>query len=157
LTFRTIQRRWPGPGEIELRVRAVGLNFKDVLKAMGMLSSRITEGTASGELLGLECSATVERLGEGVTDLRQGDTVLSFAPGCFATYVTVKREDLFPAWPGATHEELATVLVTFVTAYYGLHEIARLEKGENVLIHAASGGVGLAALQVARWKGATVF
>jgi myxalamid-type polyketide synthase MxaB len=157
LVFRPSQRRAPAPGEVEVRVEAVGLNFKDVLKAMGLLSARITEDTHSGDRLGLECAATVLGVGDGITDLRPGDTVLAFVPGCFTTHLTLRRDEVFPGWPGATHEELATVLVTFLTAYYGLHEIARLEKGESVLIHAASGGVGLAAIQVARWKGATIF
>jgi acyl transferase domain-containing protein/Zn-dependent alcohol dehydrogenase/short-subunit dehydrogenase/acyl carrier protein len=157
LQFRCEQRRPPARGEVTIRVRAAGLNFKDVLKAMGVLSERIVEGTLSGEALGLECAGVIAEVGEGVEGLKVGDEVVACAPGCFRTLLTVPASLVFPKLPGLTFEQEAALPVVFLTAYYALHEIARLEQGERVLIHAATGGVGLAAIQVARSLGAEIY
>src|SRR5262249_35436791 len=136
--------------EVTVRVHSVGLNFKDVLKVMGILSERIVSGTMSGETLGLECSGTVVAVGATVTHLKPGDDVVACAPGCFRTHLTVPARLVFPKIAAMSFEQEAALPVVFLTAYYGLCEIGRLRKGERVLIHAATGGVGLAAIQVAR-------
>jgi acyl transferase domain-containing protein/acyl carrier protein/short-subunit dehydrogenase len=157
LRFRECRRRKPGAGEVEIRVRAAGLNFKDILKGMGVLSERVSEGTMSGESLGAECSGTVAQVGEGVEHPKVGEDVIAWAHGCFGTFVTAPATQVLPKLPALTFEQAAAVPLAFLTAYYALHEVARLERGERVLIHAATGGVGLAAIQVARRAGADIF
>jgi acyl transferase domain-containing protein/acyl carrier protein len=152
LHLQACARPTPGPGQVLLEVEACGLNFMNVLSAMGLCP-----GYAGGVgPLGLECAGRVVALGDGVSDLRPGDTVMGMAYNSMGSHALADARllaDRPRAWSAA---EAATVPVAFLTAYYALHELARLEAGERVLIHSATGGVGLAALQVARWRGAEV-
>jgi acyl transferase domain-containing protein/acyl carrier protein len=157
LRFRRNPAREPGPGEVTVRVRAAGLNFKDVLKAMGVLSERIVDGTMSGQMLGLECAGTIARVGPGVERFRVGDDVVACAADCFRSHLTLSSDMVFAKIPGLSFAEEAALPVVFLTAHYSLNVIGRLQRGERVLIHAGTGGVGLAALQVARRAGAEVF
>jgi NADPH:quinone reductase-like Zn-dependent oxidoreductase/malonyl CoA-acyl carrier protein transacylase len=143
-------RRAPGRGEIEIRVRAAGLNFKDVLNALG---------TYPGEPgpLGLECAGTVSAVGEGVDDFAVGDEVIAIAPGCFGTFAVTPAALAAPAPAGFTSEAAGSSPAAFVTAYHALHELACVKGSDRVLIHAAAGGVGMAAMQIALRAGAEVF
>ncbi|KQT68982.1 MULTISPECIES: type I polyketide synthase [unclassified Aureimonas] len=156
LHLREIERRTPGEGEIEIAIRAAGLNFRDVLYAMGMLPEEAVEKGFSGPTIGMECAGEVLRVGPGVTALKPGDRVIAFASSCFASHVTTKADcaALLPA--DIPFEAAATIPTAFVTAWYALDHLARLEPGETVLIHGAAGGVGLAALQIAKLRGAVV-
>jgi acyl transferase domain-containing protein/NADPH:quinone reductase-like Zn-dependent oxidoreductase/acyl carrier protein len=145
----------PGEGEVEIAVEAAGLNFLDVLRAMGIHEA------LSGSRFGGECAGTVLRVGRGVTRFRPGDAVLaisaSFRTGMIATRVRLP-ESLVVAKPEhLSFTQAAGIPCVFLTAWYGLVKLARLQKGERVLIHAAAGGVGLAAIQVAQWIGAEIF
>ncbi|MCE9543408.1 MAG: SDR family NAD(P)-dependent oxidoreductase [Verrucomicrobia bacterium] len=153
LSFVSTVRRAPCDGEIEVEVRAAGLNFRDVMKALGIYPVE----DDSDLLLGDECSGRVVALGRGVTHLNEGDEVLLLAPGSFARYLTVNSALAFRKPPFLSMEEAATLPVAFLTAKYALEYLARVSPGEKVLIHAAAGGVGLAALQVALRAGAVVF
>ncbi|MBL8164704.1 MAG: SDR family NAD(P)-dependent oxidoreductase, partial [Anaerolineae bacterium] len=150
LRVAPLERRTPGAGEVEVRVLATGLNFKDVLNALGMYP-----GDAGP--LGGECAGIVTAVGAGVEHLRVGDRVLALASGCFASHVTAPAALTMPLVPGLTMDEAAGFAIPFVTAYYALHYIGRMQAGERVLIHAAAGGVGLAAVQLARQAGVEVF
>ena len=160
LTLVSIRRQSPGPGEVEIRVRATGLNFRDVLNALGMLKQYMAEiGLAGTEVpFGGECSGEVVALGEGVTDLAIGDEVIAaLAIGSLGSYTTVPANLVVPKPDTLSFEEAATVSTAFLTAYYGLCQLAQLQPGERVLIHAAAGGVGQAAVQIAQWRGAEVY
>ncbi len=157
LTLRRLERRAPAQGEVEIAVHAAGLNYRDVLWAMGMLPEEAVEHGFSGATIGMECSGTVTAVGSDVTDFKPGDRVIAFATACFATHVTTKAIAVAPMPQGLSFEEAATIPTAFLTAYYALTYLARLEPGETVLIHGAAGGVGLAALQVAKLCGAEVF
>jgi acyl transferase domain-containing protein/aryl carrier-like protein len=157
LMLRATTRKQPGPGDIEIKICATALNFKDVAKAMGLLSEDSLEGTVSGQALGLECSGTIAAIGEDVTGFQIGDAVIAMAPHCFSTYTTTDASLVVPKPAFLSFEEAATISVVFLTAYYALHHLARLGKGERVLIHAAAGGVGLAAIQLAQRVGAEIF
>lgn len=149
-------RRAPEAGEIEVRVTATGLNFRDLMLSMGLLDDDVLEGGAIGAVLGFECSGHVLRIGEGVSGIRPGDAVMGFAPKAFATHVTAPASG-FRAVPKQIDAIAAAGLpVAFLTAWYALVEQARLREGETVLIHGAAGGVGLAALQIARAIGARI-
>jgi len=157
LTLRATTRKKPVPGEIEIQVCATALNFKDVAKAMGLLSEASLEGTISGRALGIECSGKIVAIGEGVTGFQIGDEVIAMAPHSFSTYITTDARLVVPKPTHLSFEEAATISVVFLTAYYALHHLARLGEGERVLIHAAAGGVGLAAIQLAQSVGAEIF
>jgi acyl transferase domain-containing protein len=150
LVLRPLARRSPGPGEVEIHVQAAGLNFKDVLNALGMYPG-------DPGPLGGECAGTLVAVGPGVQGLAVGDSVVAVAPGTLRTYVTTSANLVAPMPSGLDFVTAATVPIAFVTADYALTHLARLQPGERVLIHAAAGGVGLAAVQIARRAGAEIF
>jgi myxalamid-type polyketide synthase MxaB len=150
LVLQPAERRRPGPGEVEIRVRATGLNFRDVLKALGMYPG-------DAESLGDECAGEIVAVGPGVEQLRVGDKVMGLAVHAFATYVTTRADFVVKQPEGLSFEEAATIPIVYLTAYYALHHLAKLRPGERVLIHAAAGGVGLAAVQLAQRAGAVIF
>ncbi|WP_375454782.1 SDR family NAD(P)-dependent oxidoreductase, partial [uncultured Methylobacterium sp.] len=149
-------RRAPGAGEIEIAVEATGLNFRDVLWALSMLPEEILEDGFAGPRLGLECAGHVVAVGAGVKAFKPGDAVVAFAQSGFSTHIVVPELVVAPAPTGLDPMAAATVPVAFLTAYYGLVSCARLRRGEWVLVHGGAGGVGLAALQIAKLKGARV-
>lgn len=156
LVVRRSARPAPGPGEVEIEVRAAGLNFKDVMWATGMLSGEAMDGGFAGASLGFECAGIVTRVGSGTTAHRPGDEVFGFAPWSFGRFTRTRADAMAPKPPALTFEEAATVPVAFLTAWYGLHQLAQLAPGERVLVHGAAGGVGLAAVQIVRLLGGTV-
>jgi acyl transferase domain-containing protein/thioesterase domain-containing protein/acyl carrier protein len=151
LTFQPATRQKPGQGEVEIEVSATGLNFKEVLWALGILPS---DGPIQ---FGLECAGKIVAFGKGVKGFQIGDEVMAFTNAGFSAYVTVSASSVVLKPKHLTMEEAATIPITFMTAYYALHHLGRLCQGERVLIHAATGGVGLAAVQVAKMIGAKIF
>jgi acyl transferase domain-containing protein/NADPH:quinone reductase-like Zn-dependent oxidoreductase/acyl carrier protein/NADP-dependent 3-hydroxy acid dehydrogenase YdfG len=150
------KRRPPERGEVEIAVAATGVNFRDVMWGLGLLPDEILENGFAGPTLGLECAGTVVGVGSGVRSVKAGDRVIAFAKGAFATHVTVPQVAVAPLPSGIPEDAAATIPVAFLTAFYGLVVCGRLGRGEWVLIHGGAGGVGLAALQIARWRGARV-
>ncbi|HEY7489577.1 MAG TPA: SDR family NAD(P)-dependent oxidoreductase, partial [Candidatus Tectomicrobia bacterium] len=153
LTLRGSRRRAPGPGEVEIQVYATGLNFRDVMKATGIYPTEANEIVQLGD----ECAGRVVALGEGVDDFESGDEVMAIVPGCFSTFVTTSTTLVVHKPVHLSFEEAATLPIVFLTAYYALHHLGRLGQGERILIHAAAGGVGLAAVQLAQRVGAEIF
>jgi len=149
-------RAAPGADEVEIAVAATGLNYRDVMLALGVLDSEILGEGATAGSLGFEVSGEVVRVGAGVGALRAGDRVMGFAAGAFASHLTLPAAQLFPLADGLPAEAGAAIPVAFLTAWYGLVERAQLRAGETVLVTGAAGGVGLAALQIARLRGAVV-
>ncbi len=147
-------RREPGPGEVEIQVRVAGLNFKDVVVALGMLKEHEND---SDILFGNECAGVISEVGEDVSDFRTGDRVMALTNGSLASFVTAKTKLVASIPRSLSFEEAATIPSTFLTAYYGLHELADMRAGDRVLIHSAAGGVGQAAVNLARSTEATVF
>lgn len=138
------------PDEVRLRVLAAGLNFRDVLLTLGMYPG--------GDVpLGAECAGVVTELGADVAEFRVGDQVFGFAPASFATEAVAPAAFLAPVPENLSAEDAAALPVAFLTAHYGLRHLAHLQAGERVLIHAAAGGVGLAAMQLAQRQGAKIF
>jgi acyl transferase domain-containing protein/NAD(P)-dependent dehydrogenase (short-subunit alcohol dehydrogenase family)/aryl carrier-like protein len=136
------------PDEVRVTVAAAGLNFSDVMRALGLYP---TEG-----VLGIEMAGTVQEVGSEVDDLKPGDRVMGIAPGAFSSQVVVPRSFLVPTPEVLEDAQAAAMPLVFVTAYYALVSIGRLKRGQTILIHTASGGLGLAAIQVARKLGANV-
>ncbi|NYH17070.1 type I polyketide synthase [Paraburkholderia bryophila] len=152
-----LPQRELAPDEVEIEPVATGLNFRDVMYAMGLLSDEAVENGFAGATIGMELSGRVARVGRDVARFVPGDAVLGFAPASFASHVWTKAEAIAHKPARLTFEEAATVPTTFFTAYYALCELARLRRGERVLVHGAAGGVGIAAIQLARHLGAEVF
>ena len=143
-------------GEVEVRVEATGLNFRDVMYTLGLLSDEAIEHGFSGPSLGLEFSGIVTQAGTNA-EFKVGERVVGFGPASFSDRLVIADTALAHVPHGVSLEAAATIPTTFFTVYYALKHLARLEEGEKVLIHGAAGGVGIAALQIAEWLGAEVF
>ena len=151
LRAEPIVPRAPGPGEVQIEVRATGLNFRDVLSALGQLP-----GAENGFAPGGEVSGVVTALGPGVRHLAVGDPVLGIARGSIATHVTVPANGIAVMPASLDFNRAAGIPIVFLTAVWALEHVAQVKRGERVLIHAATGGVGLAAVQIARKLGAEI-
>lgn len=148
----------PAADELEVQVRATGLNFRDVMFALGLLSDEAIENGFSGPTLGFEFAGEVSAVGSAVMGtFAPGERVVGFGPSSFANRLTTSANAVARIPEGMSFEAAATIPSTFFTVFYALHHLARLEPGEKVLIHGAAGGVGLAAIQVARWCGAEIY
>lgn len=135
--------------EIEVKVKCAGVNFRDVLIAVGQLKASHT---------GSECSGVVSRVGSAVSKYQVGESVAALGDGCFATSIRVQENGPVVKIPaGISFEEAAALPVNYATAYVALHNVARIQPGESVLIHSGTGGTGQAAIQIAKNVGATVF
>jgi myxalamid-type polyketide synthase MxaB len=156
-----LTRRSPGPGEVEIDIKAASLNFRDVLITLGMLRDYYVHtfkiDRAQDVRLGFDCAGTTAAVGEGVTDLKVGDEVMTFGAGSFASFLTLTGTDVVRKPAGISFETASAIPTVFYTAYYCLLQLARLRSGERVLIHAAAGGVGQAAVQLAQAVGAEIF
>jgi len=157
LRWRSVTHSALGADEVAISVRATGLNFRDVMWAMGLLPDEALLHGFAGPTLGLECAGVVIGLGRDVTDLALGDRVMAFAPASLGTEAVTRRHAVARLPDGMHFAAGATIPVAFFTVAYALGELARLEAGERVLIHGGAGGVGLAAIQYARHRGAEVF
>jgi coronafacic acid polyketide synthase Cfa7 len=137
-------------GQVRVAVRAAGISFRDVLVTLGMYPG---EG-----LLGMDLSGVVLETGPGVPDLRPGDRVMGLAlGGVMGPLAVIDRSSLTRIPPGWTFAQAATIPSTFLTAWQSLADTAAVQPGEQVLVHAAAGGVGMAAVQIARHLGAEVW
>ena len=150
LVLRPVLQPEPGAGQVVIRVQAAGLNFRDVLNTLGMYP-----GDAGG--LGQECAGTIIAVGAGVSALSVGDSVMAMAYDSLGTFAMAKAALTVRMPSRLSFIEAATLPITFATAEYALNHLAHLKAGDRVLIHAAAGGVGLAAVQVCMRAGATVF
>ena len=137
-------------GHVRIAVRAAGVNFRDVLNALGMYP-----GEAGA--MGLEGAGVVTEVGPGVTGLEEGDRVLGMFPGAFGPVAVADQRLVARVPDGWSFAEAASVPIVFLTAYYALVDLGRVQPGETVLVHAAAGGVGMAAVQLAKHLGAEVF
>ena len=137
-------------GQVRVDIRAAGVNFRDVLNVLGLYPG-------DPGALGLEGAGVVLEVGAGVTDVAPGDRVMGLFGGAFGPEAVADHRCVVALPEGWTFAEAATVPVAFLTAWFGLVELARLEPGQSVLVHAAAGGVGMAAVQVARSYGAEIF
>ena len=144
----------PGPGQVRVRVRAAGINFADLLARTGLYP----EAPKPPCVVGYEFAGDVESLGEGVEGLSVGDRVMG---GCrfggYAELVVTGETEVLPLPDGWSYAQGAGVPVNYATAYAGIVRYGAVHPGERVLIHAAAGGVGIAATQVAKIAGAEIF
>ncbi len=143
----------PGPDEVVVAIAAAGVNFSDVLKAMGLypgIKDKIVP-------LGIECAGVVRRVGSSIKNFSVGDRVFGIVPYGFASEVVTPAYTLAKLPSNLKLDEAATIPIAIMTAHYALRRLADVQAGERVLIHAGAGGVGLAAIQIAQAVGAEVF
>lgn len=145
-----------GPNDVVVKVASTGLNFRDVMWAMGLLPEEALEDGFAGATIGMELSGHVVAVGEDVDDLFVGDAVMAIASSAFSTHAVVSRAGVAKLPNTVNPVAAATVPVAFLTAYYAMIELGRIRAGETILIHGAAGGVGLAAIQVAKLVGAKI-
>ncbi|WP_334314121.1 SDR family NAD(P)-dependent oxidoreductase [Streptomyces heilongjiangensis] len=137
-------------GEIRIAVRAAGVNFRDVLNALGMYPGPARD-------FGLEGAGVVIETGPGVAHLAPGDRVMGMFPSAYGPRAVADARTVVPIPDGWTFAQAATVPIVFLTAYYALVDLGAVAPGDRVLVHAGAGGVGMAATQLARHLGADVY
>jgi synaptic vesicle membrane protein VAT-1 len=149
----------PKPGEVLIRVKAIGVNFADLLQRMG-----VYPGTPKPPFIpGLEIAGVVEKVAQqgkasAGEALRPGDAVLAFTNfNAYAEWAAVARDQVHKLPAGMSFDDGAAISVTYLTAYHSLFTMGNLQPGDRVLIHGAAGGVGIAAVQLARAKGLVIF
>jgi len=153
LELAETERPEPGPGEVRVEVRAAGINFADIMQRRGQYHG----GPEPPYIPGMEVAGVVDAVGEGV-GREPGDEIVTMVDGGgYAEYAIADADGLFDVPAGLSFEEAAGFPVQFLTAHNCLHGWGGLEAGESVLIHAAAGGVGTAAVQLAREAGAEIF
>ena len=157
LEMKTYELAALGAEDLEIEVNAAALNFRDVMVTLGLLPALAYERSALGQEVGMEASGIVRRVGSGVKHFRAGDEVAFIQGGCIANRVVVNQHLVFAKPDCLSMEEAASVLSVYVTAYYALIHLARLRKGQRVLIHSAMGGVGQAAIALAKHIGAEIY
>lgn len=145
----------PGDGEVCVEVRFAALNFRDAMAVAGALPDD-AEPDEALESLGLDFAGVVRACGPGVRTLAPGDRVLGLARGALSRFVTVPVEHVQPVPEGLSEAQAAAIPTAYLTAHHALGERARLQRNESVLVHSGAGGVGLAAIALARWRGAQV-
>jgi NADPH:quinone reductase-like Zn-dependent oxidoreductase len=144
----------PGAGEVRVRAAACGVNFADAMARMGLYP----DAPPLPCVVGYEVAGTVDAVGAGVKSLKVGDRVLSLCRfGGYSDVIVAPEVQVIPIPAKLTIEKAAAIPVNYITAWIMLVKLGNLAKGERVLIHAAAGGVGQAALQIAKWRGAEVF
>ncbi|WPJ96655.1 SDR family NAD(P)-dependent oxidoreductase [Coraliomargarita algicola] len=157
LNYQRCQRPSPQAGEVELRIHTSALNYKDLLKIYGKLHPLVLRDTFFGETLGMEVYAEVLALGPDTSgELAVGDRVIALLPDAFRSFATIPETFVVKA-PKGWGARAASIPVVYLTAVHGLEKLAQLQPGERVLIHQATGGLGLAAIDVARKAGAEIF
>ncbi|MEU5575168.1 type I polyketide synthase [Streptomyces coeruleorubidus] len=158
--FVAQSRSRPGPGEVEVRLDATSVNFINVLQAMGVYQ-RFSAGEERPDVCAFDGAGVVTAVGDGVRDVRVGDRVAAMfvdaeQTAVMSSFTTVRADCLLPVPDGMSAQDAAGLPCAYLTAWYALRHLARLRPGEKVLIHSASGGTGLAALNLARACGAEV-
>jgi amino acid adenylation domain-containing protein len=147
----------PPPGHVRVRALAQGVNYRDVIRALGMLPGTAGDGDTAAPTNGAECAGIVVECGAGVTSVRPGDAVVALPFGMPGSHAIVREELVVPLPPGLSFEDASGLGGVYLTAHYGLNHLARITAGERVLIHSAAGGVGHAALEICRRAGAEIF
>jgi NADPH2:quinone reductase len=154
LAWRDVPEPKPQPGQVLIRVKAAGMNRADLAQRKGLYPTPSTASTNTPMIAGLEAAGEVAALGEGATGFTVGDRVMSMCFGGYAEYVTVDHRIVVRVPERLSWQEAAAIPVAYMTEHDALITNARLQAGESVLINAASSGVGVAAIQIAKLFGA---
>ncbi len=151
MTLRDVPTPEPGEGMVRIKVGAIGVNFIDIYKRSGQYKVQLPF------TLGEECAGVVDAIGTGVSEFKVGDRAASaFAPGAYAEYAIVPANKLVPLPDDVSAKDAAAILLQGMTAHYLTHDTYPIEAGNTVLVHAAAGGTGMLAVQMAKLRGARV-
>jgi NADPH:quinone reductase-like Zn-dependent oxidoreductase len=143
-----------GEGQVRIRVRAAGINFSDLMARVGLYP----DAPKIPCVIGYEVSGTIDQVGDGVSDHKVGDRVLGMPKfGGYTDTLVIPAGQVFPMPEKMTFEEAAALPVVYITAYHMMLFTGTLRPGSSVLIHSAAGGVGLAAIQIAKTRGCIIF
>jgi synaptic vesicle membrane protein VAT-1 len=143
-----------GKGQVRIRVRAAGINFADLMARVGLYP----DAPKLPCVVGYEVSGTIDQLGQGITGFREGDRVLAMPRfGGYTDTLVAPTEQVFPMPDKMTFEQAAALPVVYLTAHHMMFFTGHLRPGSSVLVHSAAGGVGVAAIQIAKTRGCTIF
>lgn len=141
------------PGQVRIRVKAAGINFADIMARVGLYP----DAPKLPAVVGYEVSGIIDQLGEGVEGFSLGDSVMALTTfGGYSDVVTVKQDQVSPIPDGLGFEKAAALPVNYLTAWLMLVTTGNVQAGDKVLVHAVAGGVGQAAAQICKWRGATI-
>lgn len=150
LDYEKVPRTEPADDEVEIEVMVSGFNFHDIIHVLNLMKEESSH-------FGLDCVGRIVRAGKKVLDLKVDDIVIAFAPGCFGKYVTVTSSYVIKKPNNLNAFEAATIPSAYMTAYHIVSNILSLEKGRSILVHAATGGLGVALINLAQNIGLTVY
>ncbi|MCV9389356.1 type I polyketide synthase [Reichenbachiella ulvae] len=157
IAFRQTVAQPLSDSEIEIDIKAAGINRRDLWNIQGSLSEESLAGGLAGSQIGLECSGVVSRIGSKVSHVKPGDDVLAYAANSFAGK-TISQSHCVVKKPNTlSHEAAATIPVAYLTAYYCMVQLGQIESGERILIHQATEDAGLAAISLAKWKKVEIY
>jgi len=152
LKSKEVETPEPGPSQVRVKTESISVNFADIMLRTG--SYPIMPPFPA--IPGLECSGTIDAVGEDVKELRPGQRVIVFGPKCYAEYVLAETTQVFQIPDGIDMDDAAALTVNYLTAYHMLHSMADIKKGQSVMVYAAAGGVGTAVIQLSKPGGFTV-
>lgn len=132
-------------GKVDIQVMAMGVNFKDVATTMGIVPE-------DEHMIGCECAGVIRRVGAGVKGFKVGDRVVAQINGTYVNHIQVVTDRVYPIPDKMSFVDAATIPLVYLTAIYSLYHLGNLQEGQSVLIHSAAGGVGMAAIQLAKHK-----
>lgn len=156
LQFESLKLQNIASNEIEILIENTVFNDVDCLKLSHKITDELIEGTFSKKKLGYECAGTITKIGSDVTKFKVGDKVLALAPGTFQSSA-ITSDQLAVKCPSNLNMAESGVIMSYITAIYCLRDKAGLEKGDKILIHNATNGIGLAAINYASHLGAEIF
>ena len=143
------------PHQIEVEVFATGVNFRDIVVGLNLMDPN--SGIQATQDVGGEYSGVVTRVGSNASKFKVGDEVFGLREGSYSSHIIVRDEYAVKKPSNLSHEETCGITIVFLTVVYAFEKLTKLKKGERVLIHAAAGGVGIAAIQIAQKIGAEIF
>ena len=152
LKYNEVETPMPGPSQVRVKTSAISVNFADIMLRKGIYLEKPPFPATPG----LECSGTVDAIGENVTGLKTGQRVILFGPNCYAEYVLGESAQVVPVPDDIDLDDAAALTVNYLTAYHMLHSMADIQKGQTALVYAAAGGVGTAVIQLSKPGGFTV-
>jgi thioester reductase-like protein len=157
LEFRAEELSPLKPYEVEVMVKAAALNFRDIMVGLGRLPLLSYEASALGRTVGMECAGVVIRCGDKVRDHQIGDKVLAMQGGCIANRICCHEKAAYAMPKNLSFEEGSSIASVYVTAFYALIYLARMKEGQSLLVHSAMGGVGQAAIALAKLRGVKIY
>lgn len=146
LQYKEVETPEPGPSQVRVKTASISVNFADIMLRLGNYPIM----PPFPAIPGLECSGTIDAIGENVKGLKTGQSVIVFGPDCYAEYVLAEADGVVPIPEGIDLDDAAALTVNYLTAYHMLHSMAGMENGQTVLAYAAAGGVGTAVIQLSK-------